>query len=676
VKKFLPIILVLLLGFTLRVHRITETPPGLTHDEANHGRDSINVLDGVLLFYFPLNYGSEPLYNYAVAATMADVVEKLFSIRIVNFFAGLLSISSVYLWANWALGRRTALIAAGLIAVSFWPLAVSRQALRAGMLPFLGTLAVIFFWQIVRNAQKQASIEAGRSGDNAVAGESRRQRLPLLAIAGFALSVALTLHTYLAARALWLVFPIFLGYLAFVHRSVFRRAWLATLGGLFAAGLMVIPMFAYVRAHPEAETRLEMLEGPLRGLLSGDLGPVLSNIGEALLAFVWPGFGDHFLAYNIPGRPVLHALTAVFFLLGIVFSLLKWKRPGHAFLIIWFAVGIIPSLITGPEANTTRNLGALPAAYLLAAVGFVEAGNRLLSYRPAIARPALAVILAIWLALVGSGSFNDYFVRWSESPDVRAAYQHTLIEALDFVETNVEEGPFVLSSVYPGAAHDPSIARVLLPSASQDLHWIDARQALIFPNGAASRLIVPSSAPLHPAFVELVQELEVASLRPEDLDPSFTVYQLQDDEVGLADRGANFGDALTLLEARWLGDPVRPGETAELLTMWRVTDPASVGPIVPPAFETDVILFSHVLDAGGDILAQRDALDAPSWAWQAGDIFIQIHSLSIPVDAEPGLHETVVGVYDRLSGERLWVVGTDGRSEGTTAAVTPLRINE
>jgi hypothetical protein len=146
--------------------------------------------------------------------------------------------------------------------------------------------------------------------------------------------------------------------------------------------------------------------------------------------------------------------------------------------------------------------------------------------------------------------------------------------------------------------------------------------------------------------------------------------------VGLADRGANFGDALTLLEARWLGDPVRPGETAELLTMWRVTDPASVGPIVPPAFETDVILFSHVLDAGGDILAQRDALDAPSWAWQAGDIFIQIHSLSIPVDAEPGLHETVVGVYDRLSGERLWVVGTDGRSEGTTAAVTPLRINE
>ena len=326
------------------------------------------------------------------------------------------------------------------------------------------------------------------------------------------------------------IFPVFLGYLAFVHRSIFRRAWLPTLAGLAAAGLMVVPMFAYVRAHPEAETRLEMLEGPLRGLLSGDLGPILSNASEALLAFVWPGFGDHFLAYNIPGRPVFDALSAIFFLLGIVFSLLKWRRPGYAFLIIWFAVGIAPSLITGPEANTTRNLGALPAAYMLAAVGFVEAGRRLLSYRPAIARPALIAILAIWLSLVGSGSYNDYFVRWSESPDVRAAYQRTLIEALDFVE-KVEEGPVVVSSVYPGAAHDPSIARVLLPSASQDLRWIDARQAMIFPNGAASPLVVPSSAPLHPAFLEMVEEVEVAALRPDDLDPFFTVYQLKEGRI-------------------------------------------------------------------------------------------------------------------------------------------------
>ena len=676
-KRFLPVILIILMGFALRVHRITEVPPGLTHDEANHGRDSINVLDGVLLFYFPLNYGSEPLYNYAVAGNMALVGENLFALRLVNIFAGVLAIAAAYLWASWALGRRTALIAAALIAVSFWPLAVSRQALRAGMLPFLATLAVVFFWQIIGHAQREAddqqARDAAREPDDM---DARRRSFPLLAMAGFAVGVALTLHTYLAARSLWLVFPIFLGYLALAHRPLFRRVWLPTLGGLIVAGLLVVPMFAYVRAHPEAETRLEMLEGPLRGLLTGDLEPVLSNAGEALLAFVWPGFGDHFLAYNIPGRPVFDLMTAAFFLLGVLFALLKWKRPGYAFLLIWFAVGIIPSLITGPEANTTRNMGALPAAYLLAAVGFVEVGERLLAFRPAIARPALVAILAIWLSLVAIGSYKDYFVRWSESPDVRAAYQRTLIEALEFVE-EAGDSQVVVSSVYPGAAHDPSIARVLLPSGNRNLRWIDARQALIFPNGAPSPLVVPSSTPLHPVFLEMVEEVEVSTLRPDDLDPYFIVYQLNNDTAKWeSNQGATFGDALSLLEARWLGGPVRPGETAELLTVWRVADPARVGPIVPPAFETDVVLFSHVLGADGEIIAQRDALEAPSWSWQSGDIFIQIHALSIPVDASPGLHETVVGVYDRQSSERLRVVAPVGQNAGTTLPVTSLRLYE
>ena len=174
----------------------------------------------------------------------------------------------------------------------------------------------------------------------------------------------------------------------------------------------------------------------------------------------------------------------------------------------------------------------------------------------------------------------------------------------------------------------------------------------------------------------MVEEVEVATLRPDDLDPSFTLYQQLEGEASQAGQGTNFGGALTLLGARWLGGPVRPGEAAELLTTWRVADPARVGPLVPPAFETDVVLFTHVLDDGGEILAQRDALDAPSWAWQAGDVIIQIHTLTIPQEATPGLRETVVGVYDRLSGDRVSVIGSNGQSAGTTATVTSLRIHE
>ncbi len=663
-KKYLPLILILWFAFALRTHQLTAIPPGLTHDEANHGRDSINILDGVLLFYFPLNYGSEPFYNYVVAGSMALVGENLFALRLVNVMFGLLAIAAVYLWANWAFDRRSALITASLVAVSFWPLASSRQALRAGMLPFLATAAALFFWLIFRWGQKAGEHHKPQN----------RQAL-WWAVLGFAVCVAATLHAYLAARVLWLMYPLFLAYLAFAHRPLFRAIWRPVLAGLILAMLLVLPMFAYVQAHPEAETRLQMLDGPLQSLSSGQLGPVLANAQEALLAFLWPGFGDHFLAYNIPGRPVLEVLTALFFLAGLVVTLLCWKKPAYAFVLIWFVTGILPSLVTGPEANTTRNLGALPPTYILPALGFVAVFRAAIKQWGRPARAAAAAALALWLILAGAVSVGDYFIRWAQSPDVRAAYQHTLGEALDYLTGLPDREPVVISSVYPGAAHDPSIARVLAPEMS-DLRWIDARFAMIFPSGQGAQLVLPSSTPLNPAFEHLTRPLETVNLRPDDLDPSFSFYELQAAAWDWPDKPLNFGNALYLLGGRWLEDSVAPGEVAQLLTAWQVIEPSKVGPIVPPAFETDVLLFTHVLDASGNILTQRDALEAPSWDWQAGDILLQVHPVNVPTETQPGTYETVVGVYDRASGDRLPLLDSAGEIVDSSAFVVPLTVDE
>ena len=151
-RKFLILIgLILLLALAFRLYRLTDIPPGLTHDEANHGREALEILDGVLRYYFPLNYGSEPIYSYTVAGSMALLGENLFTLRLVNVLFGLAAIVATAVWARQAFDKATALVGAGLLAVSFWPLASSREALRAGMLPFFMVLAVWFFWQIVCN---------------------------------------------------------------------------------------------------------------------------------------------------------------------------------------------------------------------------------------------------------------------------------------------------------------------------------------------------------------------------------------------------------------------------------------------------------------------------------------------------------------------------------------------
>ncbi len=162
-KKLLPIIIILLLALALRTYRLTDIPPGLTHDEANHGREAIEILDGELRYYFPLNYGSEPLYSYIVAGSMALLGEGLFALRLVNVLSGLAAIAAMAIWTKRAFDRSTALITAALIAVSFWPLASSRESLRAGMLPLFMVIAIWFFWQIIFPQQSTTEKSAGKS---------------------------------------------------------------------------------------------------------------------------------------------------------------------------------------------------------------------------------------------------------------------------------------------------------------------------------------------------------------------------------------------------------------------------------------------------------------------------------------------------------------------------------
>lgn len=660
-SKWLPLLLILLLAFALRLVALTEIPPGLTHDEANHGREAIGILRGFYLFIFPLNYGSEPLYSYTVAGMMRLLGQTLFALRFVNVLFSVATIGITFLWVRRRFDASTALITAVLLTVSFWPLASAREALRAGMLPFFMGMAVTFFWLLLDHVDAQKS-------------QADRRRWWLAA--AFGVCVALTLHIYLAARVAWLGFPLFMIYLAWQQRGTFRRSWRPVLVGLLLAGVLVTPLFVYLEQNPYALTRLSMLDGPLENVRSGNLLPLWQNATAALLAFIWPGYGDQFLAYNIPGRPVFDAVTAVFFIFGLLVCLWRWQRPSYAFVLLWFGVGILPSLITGPTANTTRNLAALAPVFVLPGIGFTTAVTWLKTQIKPLPRWLPAALAAAWLLFAGWRSASDYFTIWANDPDVRGAYQVNLVAALDYLEQNAPTEPVLLSTVYPGPAHDPSI-NLVLTGEEANKRWADARWALVAPAGQSSRALIPASTPPHPFFAPWLAVQKTVALRPSDLDRSFTDFWLDASpmqEWAEEPALANFNNALTLHHAEWL-NAVAPGETAELILIWRITNPVNVGPIVPPAFTTDVVMFTQLLDTTGVPFAQRDALDAPSWGWQAGDLLAQIHPIAIPAEMAPGSYQAIVGIYDRLSGTRLPVL-VDGEVVGDFTAVAPLEIGQ
>jgi hypothetical protein len=59
-------------------------------------------------------------------------------------------------------------------------------------------------------------------------------------------------------------------------------------------------------------------------------------------------------------------------------------------------------------------------------------------------------------------------------------------------------------------------------------------------------------------------------------------------------------------------------------------------------------LFTHLLGtAQGPVVAQQDLIGYPSWQWQPGDEFAQVHRFVIPPGTPPGLYSLEVGAYTR-----------------------------
>ena len=647
------LLLILLVAGGLRLYRLDAVPPGLTHDEAGHGHDAIAILDGARPIYLTVGYGREPLYDYANAISMSLFGRSALAMRLTSAFAGTLLAACVYLLARRWFGGPVALVAASLVAVSFWPLAVSRQALRSSLLPTLFAGAVMVYWSLYARASAPPS------------------KRTVLSVALFSLLVAATLYTYIPARVLWIVFVVFLVYLAVFHRVGAKRFAALTLSCLIVAGLLAWPMFEYLRRNPAAEARLSMLDAPLQALQRGDLSVVLNEAASAVAGWFVPGRGDDFLAYTIRGRPVFDPITFTLFMLGLCLCFRNFRKPEYAFPLIWLAVGVAPSLLTGNDASMTRSIGAMPAFYILPALGGAWIAHHLRRPR------AILVLVSVLVLLTALTSVNDYFSTWGQSPDVRAAYQHSVVEMA--VRAAALPEPVVVSSVYPIAPHDPYVAQVTLARDRPPFRWIDARGALIFPP-ISTNLMIPASTPPDPYWLDLLgQPSERVATQPDDLDPYFDVYRwdspsaAQHALAGVARLSYNFGGAVELVGVDLRTPHIAASGTVEVAMFWRVIDPARAGPIGGPAQTTDVVLFTHALSADGAIVGQQDRLDAPSWSWQAGDVVGQIHRFALNTDSVSGPVTLEVGLYDRASGVRLPLL-VDGRRSGDSAVIATVEV--
>ncbi len=359
---------VLLVAAALRLIAFGEVPPGLYHDEAYHGLDSLDVLRGHFSLYFPANNGREPLFIYLIALTVGLLGRSPFALRLVAFFTGLLTVAATGAMGRALFSRRVGLLAAAVLAVTLWHVHLSRVGFRAVLLPLFIALTV---WQGALGVRGVE--ETRRQGDK----ETRRKRRWWRHWIAAGIFYGLSFYTYTAARFTPVALAAF-GLYVLVTQPAIRNSQFAIRDSLwrgvglaaFAALVTVAPLAIYTMGYPDVVLgrlgQVSVFNPTIHG------GDPWGTLGAHTLRTLGMFFvrGDRIWRHNVPWRPVFDPVLGGAFVLGLLVALYRARRGAAAgFVLVWTAVMVLPTLLAEDAPHFLRSVGVLPVVAFLPALG-------------------------------------------------------------------------------------------------------------------------------------------------------------------------------------------------------------------------------------------------------------------------------------------------------------------
>jgi 4-amino-4-deoxy-L-arabinose transferase-like glycosyltransferase len=643
--KQLPILLIILLAFGLRIWQLESVPPGWRDDELIEALViSQKVLDGDWAVYYPDASGHEALYHIIAAGMIYLFGPNVVGIRYLSAFLGLLTIPLTYIIGKRLFDRRVGLLAALLLAISFWSLMYSRFGIRHVNLSPLLLFAFYAFWL----------------------GFVRRPSQPnytLFAWAGVGLGLAL--YTYFAARGLPLILLGFLVYAALVAWPLVKAKWRGVVLMFGVTALLAVPLAVTLNQQPEAEARVKEVGRPLYNALEGDFVLLWENTTRTFNMF--HSDGDDEWLYNIPFRPLFDPLGAILFWSGALLALIYTVQPlielgrhrrlslyarpeqlAAAFLLLWWLAGIVPGFLSIPAGSLSHTIVAQSAVYLLAAFAVF----RLPAYLPGFAcSPRFSLILG--LLLVGSVALRDlpdYFQHWPQRGMTRFLYRADIHDLAQFVNDRPELTHFGVDGLLAGPWDRLAFEIDLASGHPAQPRWYNGERALPLQLAGEPALNFKGFPNASRLFDEWYEPLpgETAGF-----------YQLSRVNAPPLDNLTSdcFQNGLCLLEIAY-----QP-ESGAADMVWELARPLDLPPIPvvsnppPPGVYAGprLAVFAHLWTADGRFLTGDDGFWLDPETLQPGDRFIQRHWLP---GGEAG-GSVAVGLYDPLTGERILTI--DGR---------------
>lgn len=651
------LLLVLLLAAFLRLWQLDTFPPGLYHDEAYNGLDALSLAEGKVFpqFYegwelyaqeahadnppqatrwpvfFEGNYGREPLHVYLMALSIWLFGPTPFAIRLVPALSGVLAVLLTYYAAqtllatqqNKNLGPYVAwipLLAAFFLSVLLPAVHFSRFGLRAMVFVPIEMLTVIFFWRGYNLSRNPLSAQ-------------RHITLSFLA-AGFFLGLGL--YTYAAARLFPLLFAMFVLFWAWRDWSSLRQN-LFNLGGMAAVSLLTaLPLLLFFWRYPYFFVfRIAYVANKGRGTVADrPLLTWLLNVGRVVRGLYWQG--ETHLRHNLPGRPYLDPIQAFLFTLGLIHTLRQKLNPRTVFLLLWLLVMLLPTIMSGDAPHFGRMTGAAGVVAILVAMGLVWLGSVVSNRLSVIGKRSgtsfdLLLFTFYSFLLIGSLTFTirDYFIRYAGHPQLAA----------DFYLPDWELGQF--------AAAQPEGTAVYLTPTQEEMATIFFAlanpEAIRSFSGSGSLLPVgfpdePALYLVRPSASETLNRLQAAFPAGETGDSLTEAIPFHVPANALRLDGLQPQDVAWAREIELVGYRVIVENNQLHVTLaWR---PLAEMPL-------DYTAFVHLLDADGNLVAQRDRPPDgyPTSVWQPGEIIVDSYTVDLPAGLPPDTYTVQSGFY-------------------------------
>jgi len=661
----------IVLAFLLRWILLDSVPPGWRDDELiNSLVISQKFLDGDWQVYYADASGHEALYHFLNAAMLALFGPGAAGIRLLSALLGTLTVPLTYLVANRLYGWKVGLAAAAGLTLSFWSLMYSRIGIRHVSLPVF-MLATFFFFL--------RGMGIGHRDDQEIEQESSSTS-KFFILAG--LMMGLGFYTYFASRGVPLILLFVIVYIWLFHRSMLSGRWKGIALMIGVALLLALPLILTLLQQPESEARVGELAVPLVAARAGNFSPLGEHIARTLA--MYHGDGDEEWLYNIPHRPVFGPVLALFFWLGVAlaswYALKPFIRFGRsllkraissagspryeiagAFLLIWWLVGIIPAFVSVPPASLGHTIIAQSAVYILVALpvfGLEKLSQQ--SVSQARSQKPLTVLPFIFILLLIIGTawrdLPDYFLEWPNRGMTRFLYRAEISEIAEYLGEHPDITDFGVTGLLAGPWDKLALAIEAGNESQIKPRWFNPNRVTLLRVKGEPALVFsgyPESPTLDESLYRVIPGEKAGAF-------DLTMVEAMDDltgekscfQNGLCLLAATYEPASGALDLFWDVESV-PDIPAEPL----ISNPPPPGVYAGPR----LLVFSHLLDQEGHVLAGDDGLWIDATTLEPGDSFRQRHWLLAREKGEAAVIS--FGLYDPMTYERL--LTTDERDHLT-----------